>query len=65
MKYDFFFLLLSGAQAVFTVRILRILEQPPSLLVAVMLFVPCAVCGVCAASLCFKFYLLSRKRKAQ
>jgi len=65
MKYDFFLLLLSGSQAVSTVRMLRVLEQPPSLSVAVMIFVPCAVCGVCAVKLCYRFYLLSRKGKAQ
>lgn len=61
MKYDFFLLLLSGAQAVFVVYVLETLKQPSSLLIAVMLFIPCGVCSICAAKLCFKFYLLSRK----
>jgi len=66
MKYDFFLLLLSGSQAFFVVYVLETLRPSPSLsLAAAMLLIPCAVCGVCAAKLGFKFYFFCRKGKTQ
>jgi len=62
MKIDFLLALLSGAQMIFTVRMLTVCEQRPSISVAIMLFVPPIVLVLCSVSLLRRILILFNKK---